>query len=114
MVTMGEAYEIYLSKESHQTKVGKSYFYDLRPPNIIVVSSTPHNVCVCQKHANFDYKCSSLKHVKGFLQSYKTLLAKCCFDTSSEKCMLENCVECIADIKDICRLFSNLQCKYIH
>lgn len=98
-MTMSEAHSLYKSECTDGTKVGRSNFFELRPA--MITSDTPHNVCVCQNHSNFDYICSSLNVISGFPKSYKDLLAHLYCDTNDEKCMIGNCSECEDRIEDV-------------
>jgi len=55
LMTVGQAYTIFmdqLKKKNSSDSVGKSTFYSLRPKWVKIV--TPHDVCVCIYHENFD------------------------------------------------------------
>lgn len=98
-MTLSEAYALY--KSEINDFVGKSKFIQLRPPNVKLVRTIPHNVCVCQMHTNFARMCESLKHVNGFPKSYQQVLEEMCCDIFEEKCMTDRCLDCSTSIKDI-------------
>lgn len=52
VTTILEAYE-YFKEINPDIVIGKSSFYTLRPAEVLPVSETPHNVCVCTQHANY-------------------------------------------------------------
>lgn len=62
VLTIGEAYQEF-NKCYPDTEVGKPKFYSLRPPYVLPVADTPHNVCVCRYHANFNYILQSIVKV---------------------------------------------------
>lgn len=66
IMSINEAYEIYCNEIDLADQIGRSKFFQLRPQNVIVVRDTPHNVCVCQIHANFINLCLALKKLTGF------------------------------------------------
>lgn len=99
VMTIAEAYEIFKSETN--SSIHKTTFYELRPAHIKVLADTPHNVCVCQKHANFQLLCDALKFVPKFPSSYKELLNLMCCNTSNETCMIGSCNKCETDIRDI-------------
>lgn len=101
-MSLGEAYQLYCEyNRDHNKKVGKSKFFELRPKNILVVARTPHNVCVCQIHSNFNNLCSSLKCIRGFPSNSNALLDELCCDIHREKCMMEQCDHCEQSILDV-------------
>lgn len=103
VMTIAEAYEIFISESD--CAINKTKFYELRPEHIKLVADTPHNVCVCQKHANFQLLCDALKLVPKFPSSYKELLNLMCCNTSNETCMIGSCNNCETDIRDILPFF---------
>lgn len=97
IMTLGEAYRVYCNEIGNE-QVGKSKFCELRPQNIMVVADTPHTVCVCQFHSNFNNLCSSLKSLHGFP---KDLLTELCCDLSNESCMISQCKNCETNVEDV-------------
>lgn len=93
MLTVKEAYEVFKQETGISAK--KSIFYQLRPKYVLPVSETPHNMCVCQYHANFNYL---LEAVNGLCENFpykgKELLPSVCCDTEKESCMLGDCETC--------------------
>jgi hypothetical protein len=93
--TLREAYQLYID-ENPNIIISRSSFKDLRPPNVLYKSSTPHNVCVCLYHENVSLLLKALnEHVNGFktisLQSFVKLLV---CDDGNEKCMSTECDKC--------------------
>ena len=50
-VSLKEAYHHFMTMNLNK-KVGLSKFCDLRPPNIKLFDSIPHNICICIYHEN--------------------------------------------------------------
>ncbi|VEN35397.1 unnamed protein product [Callosobruchus maculatus] len=51
-MSVAEAYQLF-KKDYPDIKVGKSKFFEFRPPHVRTMNDMPHNVCVCPQHANF-------------------------------------------------------------
>lgn len=100
-MAISELYELYKKDAGNREVVGKSTFFELRPAHVKLTEETPHNVCVCQLHANFAYLCSALKAIKCFPESYNILLQEMCCNILDEKCMTDKCSECQKDVHDI-------------
>lgn len=93
-MTVNEAF-IQFKSEHPEVQIEKSSFYNLRPPHVMPVSQTPHNVCVCKYHANVNFLIQSLRdYVPGFPSSGKDLLAMICCSISNETCMVGLCPNC--------------------
>lgn len=101
VMTVGEAYDIYKDETDKKNVINRTKFYELRPQNIFVVNETPHNVCVCQSHSNFDYLCKALKSLHGFPSSYQNLLKELTCNPESEDCMTSKCQQCDNSIRDV-------------
>lgn len=101
IMSISEAYEMYKNEQDEHSLVYKTKFYELRPQNVLVVSDTPNNVCVCLKHSNFNLLCKSLKNVLGFPLSSKKLIEDMCCDVFDEDCMNNKCTNCQTDLRDI-------------
>ncbi|CAF1620576.1 unnamed protein product [Didymodactylos carnosus] len=76
--TLREAYQLYID-EGPYVIISRSSFKDLRPPNVLYKSSTPHNVCVCLYHENVSLLLKALnEHTDGLktinLQSFVKLI----------------------------------------
>lgn len=54
VMTIKKAYA-YFGKEYTSLNVSKSKFYELRTKHVLLSSDMPHNVYVCEKHANFNF-----------------------------------------------------------
>ena len=50
-ITTNEAYEIFIT-EQIEKNIGKSKFAELRPPEVLLSSQMPRNVCGCIYHTN--------------------------------------------------------------
>ena len=109
IMSIREIHMLYNLECQDELKIGKTKVFDLRLQNVMVVSDTPHNVCVCQQHANFTYLCTSLKVIPGFPQSYKDFLKEVCCDINNENCMLGLCNKCVSDVNDILPLLFEIE-----
>lgn len=94
---INEAYEEF--KQLHPDKyISKSKFYNLRPISVLPVSQMPHTVCVCMKHANFNFLLESISREDIFFpKKHSQLLEAVCCDLKNEKCMFNECDQCIYD-----------------
>lgn len=50
-------------KESETVPLKRSKFFALRPKHVISSSKTPHNICLCLYHSNFNYAINAFKKV---------------------------------------------------
>lgn len=97
LVTVNEAFEYF--KELHpEINIGTSSFYILRPDEVLLVSDTPHNVCVCTQHSNYINLFDSLKkYIPGLFGDHNDLFKKICCDVKNEVCMAGSCEKCPND-----------------
>lgn len=94
LMTVGEAFAQF-KRENKNILIEKSKFYSLRPEHVLLISETPHNVCVCKYHANFDFLLKSLTSViVDFPASSNDLLNLMCCNAQSERCMIGICEDC--------------------
>lgn len=105
-MTISEVYAVYCKSHS-TTTVGKSTFFDLRPPHVLPLSDMPHNVCTCVYHENFKFLISSLQsqNILQFPGDERELLEKVYCQVDNESCMLNRCKNC----KGIGFLFSSVE-----
>ncbi|XP_046384801.1 uncharacterized protein LOC124155107 [Ischnura elegans] len=101
VMTIDEARELF--QEKYNVSVSRSKFFDLRPKHVLPVANTPHNVCVCVKHANFAFLVEGLKTAAGLGSNFnhRSLLDLVCCNTMSESCMTNKCKTCTQDIKTV-------------
>lgn len=55
-MTVGQAYSVFMQKveeKKFSEPVSKTVFYSLRPKWVKIL--TPHDVCVCLNHGNYDF-----------------------------------------------------------
>ncbi|KAJ8870112.1 hypothetical protein PR048_029124 [Dryococelus australis] len=103
------------SKTSHpEMTISRSKFFSLRPQHILPVGNMPNNVCVCRCHANATYLVEAIsKCDTSFPKTHEELLKAVCCDTSSEKCMVNDCKKCVDEVRTLlsknCALKKNLQ-----
>lgn len=100
IITIEEAYEIF--KATYPKKlISRSKFYKCRPKHIVQSSKLPHNMCVCQYHANFSFLLeASNKIIKSIPSNFGHFLKKVCCDEANEVCMRNECDECVVEIVD--------------
>ena len=103
IMSVAETYCLF--KEEYPTvKVGKSKFFQFRPPHIRPMNEMPHNVCVCVYHANFDYMVEALhKTLPDFPSTSREFVSEVTCDVNSERCMSGECQDCF-DVFDIVKL----------
>lgn len=103
IMSVAEAYRLF-KEEYPSVKVGKSKFFEVRPPHVRPMSEMPHNVCVCVYHANFEYLVEVLhKNIPDFPSTSRELVSEITCDVASEKCMSGECQTCF-EIYDIVKL----------
>lgn len=96
--TIKEAFAIF-KEENPAVQIKLTKFYELRPKHVLLTSETPHNVCVCKYHANFNYLTEAInKVIPVFPKDGKEILSTMCCDASAEKCMDGSCSQCETDI----------------
>lgn len=94
LMTVGEAFAQF-KRENKSILIEKSKFYSLRPQHVMLVTETPHNVCVCKYHANFDFLLRSISNtVQEFPSTSSHLLSIMCCNVQNEKCMTGICDDC--------------------
>lgn len=100
LLTVSESYELYKTERSIDY-VGKSVFYELRPKYVQLSCKIPHNMCVCQYHANFAFILTSIAEViTSFSPNFETFLKSVCCNIENEQCMTSNCRNCVKDVKN--------------
>lgn len=103
VMSVKEAYQQYINETGNQ--VTKTTFYELRPKHVLLVGDTPHTVCVCKYHGNFNYLLESL-HSHKILNSElvpngKDLLRRLVCNIEEENCMLGACLECSKSVDEL-------------
>ena len=99
LLTCSEAHEKF-QDENGDIEISISKFYELRPPNVILLgSSGSHNVCVCTYHQNVLLMLENSSLIKDNpLQlpdkSFKGYLKLLVCDESTENCHLDRCSKC--------------------
>lgn len=91
---MKEAYSLFL-KDHPNIKISFSKFCKIRPANVLLSSSMPRNVCLCQHHDNIKLLCDAIHKEIPKFQPYssKKVDAFVC-SSSNEGCMTSQCKEC--------------------
>ena len=79
---------VFYKDEYPDSKIHISKFYSMRPQHVLLSSETPHNVCVCKYHANFNFIVETLHElIPIFPATGKELLEHMCCNTQNEVCM---------------------------
>ena len=90
-MTIKEAYAIFKT-ENPDIKLGLSKFADLRPPNVLLSSQTPANVCTCVYHQNMFLALDAIHCHIPSIPSYNTEFpASCIVDPGSDACWFGEC-----------------------
>ncbi|CAH0383441.1 unnamed protein product [Bemisia tabaci] len=75
--------------------LGIATFFRLRPTHVLPSRKTPHNVCTCIYHENFQYIIDCLaRNIPDFPSRGSHLMEKVCCDKDNETCMRNNCNLC--------------------
>ena len=94
MMSVSEAHQRF-SEIYPEIHASRSKFFEMRPQHIRPVKDTPHNVCVCIKHANFRFLAEAISpfclDYQGHSLMPKSLIEKMCCDTQKEQCMTNKC-----------------------
>lgn len=99
LMTVLEAFELF-KNEYDEEYVSKSTFFQNRPREIELTSKTPHNMCVCQHHANFRFLLEGCaKVLKSFSTNFQSFLQTACCNIETEKCMTSECENCVQDVQ---------------
>lgn len=100
LLTVSEAYELY-KNEFTDKRVSKSTFFQYRPRQVQLTNNMPHNMCVCQYHANFGFLLEAcVKVIKTLSSDFETFLKSTCCNIQDENCMANVCKNCVQDIKN--------------
>jgi hypothetical protein len=100
-LSLSEAYQLY-TDENPNIIISRSSFKDLRPPNVLYISSTPHKVRLCLYHENVSLLLKTLsEYVDGLktinLQPFVKLLV---CDDGDEIRMSTGCDKCNGRFND--------------
>ena len=94
MWSLKETYHIF-QEEYPNTKIGLSKFCSLRPNNVLLQSSTPRDVCLCQYHDNVKMLCETLcKKIPSFPIYSRSFVENLVCSSNNEKCMTGKCENC--------------------
>ncbi|CAM4790993.1 unnamed protein product [Rotaria magnacalcarata] len=94
-MTVGQAYCIFLKNLEARNSlytVCKTIFYSLRPKWVKIL--TPHDVCVCIFHANYDFLIKAWNKLGCVKVDSKVLIDNTVCQSPSEKCFFGECEQC--------------------
>ena len=96
----------YLFKIDHPTvKISLSKFCSLRPPNVMLSSMMPRNVCPCQHHNNIKLLCEAIhKAVPDFSHYSNEAVNNFVCSAKEEKCMSSICPNWAEELRSIAPL----------
>ena len=109
LMSLAEAHSIYC-KESTNT-IGLSKFCDLRPKQVKLFDTLPHNVCICPYHENVRLLLKALQGETGFPETTTEFVNALVCDASNKDCMTLQCPECA---KTIVRTHPMMLIRRIH
>eukprot|EP00112_Aurelia_sp_Birch-Aquarium-sp1_P023526 Seg7039.2 transcript_id=Seg7039.2/GoldUCD/mRNA.D3Y31 product="hypothetical protein" protein_id=Seg7039.2/GoldUCD/D3Y31 len=90
-MSIKEAHGIF-KEENPELKIGLSKFAELRPPNALLSSQTPANVCTCIYHENMILALSAINsHVAEIPPYSKDFSASCLVDPDNDFCWFGKC-----------------------
>lgn len=95
-MSIGEAHQL-LTMET-EMDIGQSKFAELRPTEVLPMTSNNQEVCICKYHENIDMILQGLTKIKSdktsrCLSSEEVVTRKVC-SLTSEKCIDRNCDKC--------------------
>jgi len=92
--SLKETFGMFQQEHPH-TKIGLSKFCSLRPVNVLLKSSTPREVCLCQYHDNIKMLCDTLsKEIPTFPSYSRSFVDNFVCDSNKEECMTGKCQKC--------------------
>ena len=103
IMTVLEAFALFCKEYPH-IEIGKSKFAEFRPPNVLLVSQVPVNVCGCKYHNNIILLMESLhRRIPAIIPLYSRheLCLLCVCDGDSRECMQDVCSECQGKFKAV-------------
>ena len=102
-----EAYNLF-KKENEHIKIGKSKFFQLRPPNVFSVTDKDHIKCCCIYCENYKLLIQSIQNTLPKLPSYKDTISSAICILDSEDCHLGTCITCQNVETVVHNLFQNI------
>lgn len=107
MLSLRETFALFC-QEHPDVEVGLSSFCSLRPPNVLLSSAIPRNVCLCQYHDNIKLLCEAIhKAVPEFPLYSGDFVNNLVCNSENELCMTGKCFKCpdwIEDFKSVAPL----------
>ena len=88
---INETYEIFMSEQTEKI-IGKSKLGELRPPEVLLSSQMPRNVCGCIYHTNVKLLLEEVyrKYPEHFTPCGEEFIKPCVCDPTSKSCMSSN------------------------
>ena len=87
--------------EEHGNVAGFSKFAELRPKQVILFQSLPHNVCLCEVHENLRLKLLALSRIDPNIKvQFRDFIGRVVCDQDRQDCMLGDCADC-HDLKKV-------------
>lgn len=94
LMSLSEAHRLYLDEYTESEKVGLSKFCELRPKQIKLFDSIPHNVCVCEYHENIRLILIALKEFTNLPGDLQQFTDKMVCEEFAKQCASRECVAC--------------------
>ena len=92
--SLKETFGMFQQEHPH-TKIDLSKFCSLRPVNVLLKSSTPREICLCQYHDNVKMLCVTLsKEIPSFPSYSRSFVDNLVCDSNKEECMTGKCQKC--------------------
>ncbi|CAB4004221.1 Hypothetical predicted protein [Paramuricea clavata] len=90
-MSIKETYRVF-KDENRNVKIGLTKFSTLHPPNVLLSSQTPSNVCTCVYHQNMFLALGAIhSHVPGIPVYSTDFSASCVLNPESDLCWFGNC-----------------------
>lgn len=94
LMSLAEAHKLYCQDYINQGTIGLSKFCDLRPKEVKLFDTLPHNVCICTYHENIRLRLVALKNVCSVNENISAFTESVVCDPASKLCMTQECTVC--------------------
>jgi hypothetical protein len=93
-MTLAELYQLF-KQEQPNLKVSKTVFSNLRPPNVLLSKSMPHNTCYCKYHENIVLYLQALNKKSSTVPVYSVDFPNSVVcDKPDSSCWFNECNDC--------------------